>query len=153
MSDHFHIGQAAREIGLNPSTIRYYEQIELLRPPVRSENGYRLYSQDDLARLWFVKQARLLDLPLEEIRDLMAYALDGRCGPLQQHLISLLETKIAEVNERIRELGSLKADLETFHRVLAGRSQMPIDASRSADSAFCVCLDSQGDRSGLWTPC
>jgi len=159
MSDHFHIGQAAQETGLSPPTIRYYEQIGLLPPPVRGENGYRLYSQDDLARLRFVKRARLLDLPLEEIGDVMAYALDGCCGPLQEHLVSLLEAKIAEVDERIRELGSLRADLETFHHALASQPQIPVDvSSRSADDArhaaphdrrpavlpnrsFCACLD------------
>jgi len=163
MSDHFsHIGQAARETGLSPPTIRYYEQIGLLPPPVRGENGYRLYSQDDLARLRFVRRARLLDLALEEIRDIMAYALDGRCGSLQQYLVSLLEAKIAEVDERIRELGSLRADLETFHRALAIQPQMSVNVSSGlADDAryaaphdrrlaaphnrsFCACLDKPG---------
>ena len=141
MSDYFHIGRTAREIGLNPPTIRYYEQIGLLSPPTRSENGYRLYSQDDLAQLRFVKWARLLDLPLEEIREIMAHALDGRCGSLQQHLISLLETKIVEVSERICEFSRLKADLETLHRTLTDRPLMPVDASQAPDSTFCACLD------------
>lgn len=141
MSDHFHIGQAAQEIGLTPPTIRYYEQIGLLPPPVRGENGYRLYSPDDLARLRFVKGARLLDLPLEDLSDIMAYALDGHCGSLQEQLSSLLETKIAEVNERIRELNHLKTDLETLHRSLTDPSPLPGDGSPVAGSTFCACLD------------
>jgi len=141
MIHHFHISRVAQEIGLNPPTIRYYEQIGLLPPPTRSENGYRLYSPDDLARLRFVKRARLLDLPLEEIGDIMAYALDGHCGPLQAQLVSLLETKMAEVNNKIRELNHLKADLKILHQALTDQTPTSTDVSPSPDPGFCACLD------------
>jgi DNA-binding transcriptional MerR regulator len=141
MNHHFTIGRAAQETGLSAPTIRYYEQTGLVPPPARGESGYRLYSQDDLTRLHFAKRARLLGLSLEEARDIMTYALDGCCGSLQQHLASLLEVKIAEAEERIRELSNLKADLEALHQSLADQSQRPVDVSQPTGSAFCACLD------------
>lgn len=147
MTKHLHISQAAQEIGISPPTLRYYEQIGLLPSPGRGDNGYRLYSPDDLASLRFVKRARLLDLSLEEIRDIMTYASGGCCESLQQHLVSLLEIKMAEVDARIQELSSLRADLETYHRTLTGQSPLSVADPQQTDSVFCACLDRPSDRS------
>lgn len=141
MSDYVCIGQAAHAAGLSPSTIRYYEGIDLLPPPSRTKAGYRLYSRDDLARLRFVKRAKLLGLSLDEIKDIATYAVDGHCGPLQHHLASLLEAKIAEVDERVRELCCLKEDLVAYHRTLAQRSRPLARGDDSVNQAFCQCLD------------
>jgi DNA-binding transcriptional MerR regulator len=140
MDNHFRIGQVACIVGLSPSAIRYYEGIGLLPQPRRTATGYRLYSQDDVARLQFVKRAKLLGLSLDEIRDIVAYAVDGHCGPLQHHLSSILEAKIAEVEERIRELCCLKDDLVACHQMLARQSQVPTWRDSSADPTFCRCL-------------
>jgi MerR family copper efflux transcriptional regulator len=128
-------------VGLSASAIRYYEEIGLLPPSSRSQTGYRLYSQDDLARLRFVKRARLLDLSLDEITDIVAYAMDGRCSPLQHHLSSMLEAKVAEVDERIRELCRLREDLGAYHQILAQQTSIPATGESSTNQAFCQCLD------------
>ncbi len=141
MSDYFLISEVSRETGLSPPTIRYYEQIGLLSPPVRGENGYRRYSPDDLERLLFVKRARFLNLSLEQIGEIMAHAVCGECGSLQQRLFSLLADKIAEVEERINQLTALKADLETYHQALATHLTATSDDSQHAESSFCSCLE------------
>ncbi len=63
------IGALAKELNINPKTIRYYEEIGLLSKPQRSESGYRLYSRDEMERLQLVKIAKLLGLSLAEIKD------------------------------------------------------------------------------------
>jgi DNA-binding transcriptional MerR regulator len=83
-----------------PVNHQIYEEVGLLPSPGRAENVYRLYSPDDLARLQLAKRAKFLGLSLNEIRDTATYAMDGRCGPLQHHLSSLLEAKIADLDER-----------------------------------------------------
>ena len=61
------IGQLANEVGLNPKTLRYYEQIGLLPAPQRSPSGYRLYTAADRERLDFIAKAKAIGLTLEEI--------------------------------------------------------------------------------------
>ena len=111
----FKIGEVARRTGLTAKTIRYYEAIKLLPKPSRTlvphGSGYRLYSEADLRRLAFVKQARLLDLSLTEIRDLMAVTEEGCCSSLNPKLGLLVERKLGEIDRSIAELTVLRRSL------------------------------------------
>lgn len=106
-----HIGEVGETVGLNPKTIRYYEEIGLLPKPRRSEvihgKGYRLYTQEDLNRLLFIKQAKLLDISLAQIKELLVSIEEGCCGSARPHLAILLEQKLTEIEERIQELKQL----------------------------------------------
>lgn len=146
MDHHLTISQIACKSGFSPPTLRYYEEVGLLPGPRRGSNGYRRYTTDDLARLQFVKRAKLLDLSLQEIKDILAYAVDGRCGPLQERLVSLLEMKIVAVNEKIRELRRLKTDLQVYQQAIAKSSDTctaaaPTDRGHLGDSEFCTCIN------------
>ena len=83
MEKHFKISEAAKRTGLNPKAIRYYEAIKVIpnakRTAVPHGMGYRMYSEEDLRRLAFVRQAKLLDLSLSEIRELITAAEEGCC--------------------------------------------------------------------------
>lgn len=65
------IGTAARQSGLPPKTIRYYEDIGLLTAD-RAANGYRDYSNEDVHRLRFVQRSRSLGFSVEECRQLLS---------------------------------------------------------------------------------
>ena len=65
----FTVGQAARATGLSPKAIRLYEAKALLPPAERTEAGYRLFSDEDLTTLRFIRQAKTLGLRLDEIGD------------------------------------------------------------------------------------
>jgi DNA-binding transcriptional MerR regulator len=65
------IGAAAEHSNLPPKTIRYYEDIELIRP-ARTENGYRDYSKADIHRLRFLQRARSLGFTIDECRLLLS---------------------------------------------------------------------------------
>ena len=65
------IGDASERSGLPAKTIRYYEDIRLLKP-ARSDNGYRDYSSDDVHRLRFLQRARGLGFSVEECRQLLS---------------------------------------------------------------------------------
>ena len=66
------IGQASKECGIKAPTIRYYEQIQLLPSPPRTEGNRRLYDDGDLRRLRFIRHARELGFEIEPIRELLA---------------------------------------------------------------------------------
>lgn len=67
----FQIGEVARRIGLSIRTIRHWEEMGLVTPTARSAGGFRLYSEDDVARLRLLRFMKPLDLTLEEMRELM----------------------------------------------------------------------------------
>lgn len=67
------IGEVARLTGFPAKTLRYYEEIGLVQPASRTEAGYRLYGQEEVARLEFVRQAKLIGLKLEEIKELSTW--------------------------------------------------------------------------------
>ena len=66
------IGKAAKLAGLTVKTVRYYSDIELIKPEVNKINGYRDYSEEDLAKLQFIAKARKFDFSLGECKELLA---------------------------------------------------------------------------------
>lgn len=104
------IGDAARQCGVKAPTIRYYEQIGLLPPPPRSEGNRRHYNPGDLRRLAFIRHARELGFEIEAIRTLLTLQDDPHqpCGTAD----TIAQARLAEVEQRIRSLTALKAELE-----------------------------------------
>ena len=103
------IGDAARLSGVPPANIRYYEKEGLLPAQTRADNRYRLYSDDEVHRMRFVRLCRAMDMSLQEVRGLPALdacsTTDGQaaCGSLDEHL--------AHVRTRLDELRALEQEL------------------------------------------
>ena len=138
------IGELAKELRLNPKTIRYYEEVGLLPEPRRSESGYRLYSKYEIERLRLVKRAKLLGLTLAEIREIVAYAIDGRCHALEHQLLSLVKDKLGEIDQKIEDLIDFKDNLRQYHDDLSSRLETENREERQTqDSDSCQCLDNE----------
>ena len=103
------IGELAGELGLNPKTIRYYEEIGLLPAPQRSTAGYRLYGAADRERLRFIAKAKAIGLSLEEISEILQLR-DGGTNPCS-HVRDLLDRRLAAVDEHLRVLSDLRREL------------------------------------------
>lgn len=99
------IGTAAEKSGLPPKTIRYYEEIGLLKAD-RAENGYRDYSMPDVHRLRFLKRSRSLGFSVEECRQLLS--LYGDKERESADVKAIAQTKLAEIDRKIAELASLR---------------------------------------------
>ena len=84
------IGELAQACGVNPRTIRYYEAFGLLREAVRAPSGHRVYSEQDLHRLQFIRRAKHIGLPLDSIRQFTTYADTGSCQHLRPRLKELI---------------------------------------------------------------
>lgn len=135
------VGEAARLTGLPVKRIHYYERRGLLEPPPRSEAGYRLYGDEEIARLGFVKRAKLLGLTLEEIRELVSLAVVCDEGQIVPRLEEALDAKLQETERKIAEMSAFREDLRYYRRRAEElRTGMPLE-STCEDASFCGCLD------------
>jgi len=109
------IGELADRLGVNTKTIRYYEGIGLMPPPERTPAGYRVYEENAVERLTFIKTAQRLGITLDEVREILALRDRGErpCG----YVRGVLRREVAEINERMRELEALRAELVALDRV------------------------------------
>jgi len=112
------IGDLARATGTQVVTIRYYEKEGLLRQPERTGSGYRLYSEDDVERLHFIRRCRQHGMNLAEIRDLLAFR--DSPAPSCAWISELVEKHIANVQAQIDSLLTLKAHLEALRGTCSG---------------------------------
>ncbi len=143
----YKIGEAAQRLGMNPRTIRFYESAGLLPPPQRTAHGYasaghRLFTDEDLRRLQFVRQARLLDLSLGQIRELVEVTDEGCCDQARPHLKTLIREKLPELRRRIAELRRLERHLEALQRRLPNNAPKA-DLSCDGTVEQCVPLEDQ----------
>lgn len=114
------IGRASQRSGLPPKTIRYYEDVGLVKPS-RAANGYRDYSEDDVHRLAFVGRARNLGFNIEECRLLISLYDDKSRASADVRTLAV--EKIEEIDQRLAEMQSLRATLKTLVDHCAGDSR------------------------------
>ncbi|QTD47224.1 Cd(II)/Pb(II)-responsive transcriptional regulator [Ottowia testudinis] len=122
------ISELAAATGTPVDTIRYYEREGLLPPPARAGNNYRHYDAAHAERLMLIRQARGLDMSLQEIRTLLAWRdrPDADCGAVN----ALLDEHIGHIATRIRELRALERQLKAL------RAQ----CRQASDTAHCGIL-------------
>ena len=104
------IGQAAAATGVSAKRIRYYEQIGLLGRAKRSVSGYRVFEQDDLHTLSFIRCARRLGFSMPRISALLELWQDQ--GRSSADVKRLVETHLDELREKIRELQGMVDTLQ-----------------------------------------
>ncbi len=134
------IGDVARRSGLPAKTIRYYEDIGLIRPQ-RSENGYRSFRDQDLHKLAFLGRARALGFTIDDCRTLMALYEDS--GRESAQVKRIAEEHLEQIDDKIAQLQSMRATLDQLVHACAGdhRPDCPIledlarEGTRDADGA------------------
>lgn len=102
------IGAVSERTGLSVDAIRFYEKQRLLSRPLRTEGGFRLYNREDVDRIAFIRRVQRLGFSLSEIRELLVIQDHGEAC---SHVRDLLQTKVATVREKIRELRALEKQL------------------------------------------
>ena len=105
----FSIGELSRRAGVKVPTIRYYEQVGLMKAPARTIGNQRRYGRAELDRLTFIRNARELGLPLSAIRELarMSDHPDQPCEAADR----IAREHLAEVRARIARLQRLEVEL------------------------------------------
>jgi len=115
------IGTVAEKSGVTPKTIRYYESIGLIRSADRRANGYRSYSLADMRTLDFIKRARSLGFPVEEVRDLLDLWHDRA---RTSAAVKALATRHLQALERkIQELESMRKAVADLVRRCGGNAR------------------------------
>ena len=113
------IGDVSKRSGVGVEALRFYEKSGLLERPSRTYGGYRVYGEDVLERLAFIKQAQALGFSLDEIRRIIDDARRGEspCDEVRE----IVRRRMGELDERLRELQrhrrELKATLEEWDKV------------------------------------
>jgi MerR family copper efflux transcriptional regulator len=100
------IQQASRQSGMPAKTIRFYEEIGLVRPAARSANGYRQFSDTDVRMLRFIHRARKLGFSVDDIQKLISLWQDNKRASSDVKKLALAH--VSEIEARIRELESVK---------------------------------------------
>lgn len=113
------IGELARQTGTKVETIRWYERDGIMPAPVRTAGGHRLYTQAHRDRLAFIRHARELGFPLEDVRELLRLADDPErpCGEAD----AIARSHLAAVRSRIARLQALEAELSRMVAACGGR--------------------------------
>ena len=139
----FRIGEVARLSGFPVKTIRYYEERGLLEPAARNEAGYRLYGDDVLGRLRFVRRAKLLGLTLDEIHGLLCIAADCSGDDFFPKLEEVLDSRLRETRREISRLSALRDNLLYYRRRLY-EADIPHECDQTRQDrtgGSCGCLE------------
>lgn len=120
------IGQAAERSGVPAKTIRYYEEIGLVRPSGRAENGYRDFKETDVHKLGFLQRARSLGFTIEDCRALLSLYEDRDRSSAD--VKALAQKHLAEIVAKIEALESLRGVLAELVETCSGddRPNCPI---------------------------
>jgi len=104
------VSDLAKEAQVTADTVRHYVKLDLLQPKRHVENGYKLFSQNDITRVQFIRNAKSLGFTLKEISEIFAHSQEGNspCPQVRETLQQHIEANKA----RIEELVALQQHME-----------------------------------------
>lgn len=122
MKPSYQITEVARLYGLNPDTLRYYEEQGLLHP-VRGENRYRMYGIDDICNINVIRALRELGIPVDRIR---RYAEDRRC----ETTLRLLDEQEEVIGQKLTQLRRARAQVRARRSRILAAQALPVGQIR-----------------------
>ena len=118
----YRIGELAARVGLTERTIRYYEELGLLESVKRLEGGVRVYTDDDVRRLTYIRKLKTLGLSLQEMLELEnLYRRQRSNRTVLPRLMELLDSHLGTLNERMSELQALRDEIRSYREHVARR--------------------------------
>ena len=103
------IGAVAKRVGLSPKTVRFYSDLGLIQPGRDQFTGYRSYTEDDIAKLKFLKNARRFDFSISECKSLLL--LNERHDRASFEVKAIATRKLKELDQTLDDLNSIRAEL------------------------------------------
>ena len=112
----YKIGQVSKRAGITLRTIRYYEELGLIEPAVRSQGGFRLYTEESIGKLRFIQGLKLLDFPLSKIREMFKIREIAQSGDEASHrFMQLLQN---QQREAMKKKGQYEKMLQEIHSTM-----------------------------------
>ena len=129
------IGEVAKQAHVRIETLRYYERTGLVARPPRSESNYRLYPQESVRRVQFIKRAQELGFSLKEIMELLALRATPEipCADIRMRALD----KITAIEEKIEALNAMKHALVKLIDECSGQGEI-------TDCSILASLDTEG---------
>ncbi len=124
----YKIGELAKLAEVTPDTIRFYEKRQMMDHEIRTEGGFRLYSENDLQRLKFIRYARQLGFTLESIRELLSIRIDPEHHTCQESK-GIVQARLHEVEEKIHELELMRVSLQRLNATCCGTAHSSVYCS------------------------
>ncbi|MBD0383154.1 MerR family transcriptional regulator [Paenibacillus sedimenti] len=106
------VSQVAKASNVNIETVRYYERRGLISAPPRTHSGYRMYANEAVDDIQFIKRAQDLGFSLEEIKHLLCVYKKEDYFPIEE-MSQFAAVKIQEIEEKIHQLNNFKSLLES----------------------------------------
>lgn len=103
------VGRAAEQAGLPVKTVRYYADIGLVEPMGRSDAGYRIYGEDEVSKLTFIRRARAFDFSVKDCRELLGLYQDKTRSSRDVKAMALQRLK--QIDGKLAELQILRDEL------------------------------------------
>lgn len=104
MDKTYNIGEITKELGISKETVRYYEKVGLLNIPNKGENGYRLYTLEDMRKIRFIRVAKSYGFSLKEISRLFPKIYEDIHCEDKESMLIMLNRKTTEIDQKINEL-------------------------------------------------
>lgn len=124
----YRIGQLAKLADVTPDTIRFYEKQQMMEHEIRTEGGFRLYSDNDLQRLRFIRYGRQLGFTLEAIRELLSIRVDPEHHTCQESK-TIVQKRLTEVEAMIAELQHMQRSLKRLNDACCGTAHSSVYCS------------------------
>ncbi|MBI4436044.1 MAG: MerR family transcriptional regulator [Candidatus Omnitrophica bacterium] len=132
------IGELSKQTGVPTKTVRYYEQFGLLSKPKRTDSRYRLYTQEDVEKLKFIKKAQSFGLKLLEIHSIISCSKEG-LEPCCDLVRDLFNRKIKEFENKIEELATMRNRLKE-------KLKMWVKPKQAKKTKYAVCPQIETER-------
>jgi len=121
------IGKAAERAGVKIDTLRYYERQGVIAPPERNGSNYRVYAEDAVLRVRFVKRAQELGFSLSKIKELLELRVseEATCADVRDQALA----KVADLDQKVRSLEAMRRVLSKLAKECSGQgpvSECPI---------------------------
>ena len=116
------IGKVAERAGVKIDTLRYYERHGVIAPPERTGSNYRVYEEDTVLRVRFVKRAQGLGFSLAEIKELLELRVseNASCADVRDQALA----KVADLDEKIRSLQAMRRVLSKLAAECVGEGPL-----------------------------
>ncbi len=133
--EYISIGNLARSIGITTRTLRYYEEMGIMSPPLRMEGSIRTYTAEDVRKLKFILKLKEMGLSIKEMQELdYVYAEAKETDKVIPRLVEMLDNHINTLDDKMSKLSSLRKEIVEYRKRMIERFQISPDNRQKSEA-------------------